>query len=224
MPPGAVAAPLGAGFHGHMSIRSARLAAAYGLIPVVRLAEALERAVFESMGAHCPRALYLGRLRDAIGCERLDEQASQAMLASISVRLGLIARGWTLVQSLLTTFVAAFLAEWGDKTQLLVIALAAGSSGRPQVLAAVALAALANSALAAFGGGLIHDYIVLRAISLLRRARLGLRGRRGAAPRQDARHGLDLADRRLPDDVGLLLPARVRRQDPVPHRRSLRPI
>jgi hypothetical protein len=67
------------------AIRS--LAAAYGLIPVVRLAEALERAVFE-YGRDCPRALYLGRLRDAIGCERLDEQASQAILASISVRLG----------------------------------------------------------------------------------------------------------------------------------------
>ena len=67
------------------AIRS--LAAAYGLIPVVRLAEALERAVFENERA-CPTALYLGRLHDAIGCDRLDEQASQAMLASVSVRLG----------------------------------------------------------------------------------------------------------------------------------------
>jgi hypothetical protein len=61
------------------------LAAAYGLTPVVRLAEALERAVYEDDIA-CSTALYLGRLQDAIGCERLDEQASQAMLASISVR------------------------------------------------------------------------------------------------------------------------------------------
>jgi hypothetical protein len=66
------------------SIRT--LAAAYGLLPVVRLAEALERSVSEN-GRDCPRALYLGRLRDAIGCERLDEQASQTLLASISVRL-----------------------------------------------------------------------------------------------------------------------------------------
>jgi hypothetical protein len=66
------------------SIRT--LAAAYGLIPVVRLAEALERAVSEH-GRDCPRALYLGRLSDAIGCERLDEQASETLLASISVRL-----------------------------------------------------------------------------------------------------------------------------------------
>ncbi|HYD38152.1 MAG TPA: hypothetical protein VEA60_11090 [Allosphingosinicella sp.] len=63
-----------------------RLAAAYGLTPVVRVAGALERAVAEDRGA-CPRALYLGRLEDAIGCERLEESAAEAMLASVSVRL-----------------------------------------------------------------------------------------------------------------------------------------
>jgi hypothetical protein len=57
------------------------LAGAYGLSPVARLAEALQRG-----GA--PRALYYERLKDAIGCERADEAATQAMLASISVRLG----------------------------------------------------------------------------------------------------------------------------------------
>ena len=62
-----------------------RIAAAYGLTPVVRLAEALERASAE--GDACPTSLYLGRLQDAIGCERVDEAASQAMLASINVRL-----------------------------------------------------------------------------------------------------------------------------------------
>jgi hypothetical protein len=63
-----------------------RLAAAYGLMPVVRLAEALEHAAAD--GTFCPTALYLARLQDAIGCERLDEEASQAMLASVCVRLG----------------------------------------------------------------------------------------------------------------------------------------
>ncbi|HEX8064029.1 MAG TPA: hypothetical protein VF535_12545 [Allosphingosinicella sp.] len=63
-----------------------RLAAAYGLIPVVRVAEGLERAVAENRGA-CPRALYLGRLQDAIGCERMEESAAEAMLASVSIRL-----------------------------------------------------------------------------------------------------------------------------------------
>jgi hypothetical protein len=63
-----------------------RLAAAYGLTPVVRVADALERAMAEDRGA-CPRALYLGRLEDAIGCERLEEGAAEAILASVSVRL-----------------------------------------------------------------------------------------------------------------------------------------
>jgi hypothetical protein len=69
------------------SMRS--LAAAYGLTPVVRLAEALERAVALSERdlRRCPVALYLARLQDAIGCERMDEGASEALLASVSVRL-----------------------------------------------------------------------------------------------------------------------------------------
>ena len=66
------------------SIRT--VAGAYGLSPVVRLAEAFDRALAEA--GPCPRGLYLDRLRDAVGCDRLDDQASQAMLASISVRLG----------------------------------------------------------------------------------------------------------------------------------------
>jgi hypothetical protein len=71
------------------SIASIRqLAAAYGLVPVVRLAEALERAVQETGERSCPMALYLDRLRDAIGCERSDEGASEAMIASVSIRLG----------------------------------------------------------------------------------------------------------------------------------------
>lgn len=63
-----------------------RVAAAYGLTPVVRVADALERALAEDRGA-CPRALYLARLQDAIGCERLEESAAEALLASVSVRL-----------------------------------------------------------------------------------------------------------------------------------------
>jgi len=63
-----------------------RLAAAYGLTPVVRLAEALERAARESSEGGCPTALYLDRLQDAIGCQRMDDAASQAMIASVSVR------------------------------------------------------------------------------------------------------------------------------------------
>jgi hypothetical protein len=62
-----------------------RLAALYGLTPVVRVADALERAVAEE-GRGCARALYLGRLQDAIGCEATGEGASEALLASVSVR------------------------------------------------------------------------------------------------------------------------------------------
>ena len=70
------------------------------------------------------------------------------------------------MESLLTAFVGAGLADFGDKTQLLTIALAA-RYGRPlAVLAGVALAALANSLIAAAAGAMIHDLITLRAVSL----------------------------------------------------------
>jgi len=62
------------------------LASAYGLAPVVSLADAFERAV-RSEPRGCPAGLYFERLRDAIGCERVDERASEALLASVSVRL-----------------------------------------------------------------------------------------------------------------------------------------
>jgi putative Ca2+/H+ antiporter (TMEM165/GDT1 family) len=71
------------------------------------------------------------------------------------------------VDALLTTFIAALLAELGDKTQLLAIALAARYRQPGAVLAGIAVAALANSLLAAAGGAIIHDMITLRAISLL---------------------------------------------------------
>ena len=66
------------------------MAAAYGMTPVVRLTEALERAMAEDRSeraARCPTSLYLERLQDAIGCDCADEQTSQAMIASVSIRL-----------------------------------------------------------------------------------------------------------------------------------------
>lgn len=71
------------------------------------------------------------------------------------------------MDALLTTFLAALLAEWGDKTQLLVVALAARYARPAPILAGVAIAALANSLIAGFGGALINGIITLRAISLL---------------------------------------------------------
>ena len=63
------------------------MAAAYGLAPVVSLADAFERAIrAEPRG--CPAGLSFDRLRDAIGCRRLDDAASEALIASVSVRLG----------------------------------------------------------------------------------------------------------------------------------------
>lgn len=62
------------------------LAAAYGLAPVVSLADAFDRAI-QAQPRGCPAGLYFERLRDAIGCERLDDSASEALLASVSIRL-----------------------------------------------------------------------------------------------------------------------------------------
>jgi len=63
------------------------MAAAYGLIPVVCLADALDRAI-RAQPRGCPAGLYFDRLRDAIGCAAQDEQASEKLLASISIRYG----------------------------------------------------------------------------------------------------------------------------------------
>ena len=71
------------------------------------------------------------------------------------------------MDALLTTFLAALLAEFGDKTQLLAVALAARYRKAGAVLAGIAVAALANNLLAAAGGMLINNMITLRAISLL---------------------------------------------------------
>ena len=71
------------------------------------------------------------------------------------------------MDALLSSFVAAALGEWGDKTQLLVIALAIRYRRPLPILAGIFAAALANSLIAAFGGVLVHSMITLRAISLL---------------------------------------------------------
>jgi hypothetical protein len=57
------------------------LADTYGLRPVCRLGEALRQG-------EGPAPLYFERMRDAIRSERADDEAAQAMLASVSIRLG----------------------------------------------------------------------------------------------------------------------------------------
>lgn len=70
---------------GIATIRS--LAAAYGLVPMVALSDAFLRAIL-AQPRSCPAALYFERLRDAVGCTRLDDAASEALMASVSVRTG----------------------------------------------------------------------------------------------------------------------------------------
>jgi putative Ca2+/H+ antiporter (TMEM165/GDT1 family) len=71
------------------------------------------------------------------------------------------------LDALLTTFLLAALGEWGDKTQILVLLLAVRFGKPVPVLAGVAVGALANAALAAAGGTIVHGFITLRATSLL---------------------------------------------------------
>lgn len=71
------------------------------------------------------------------------------------------------MDALLTAFVAAALAEWGDKTQLVVVMLAAATRRPGQVLAGLLLAALAGNAVAALLGVYIADMLTIRAMTLM---------------------------------------------------------
>jgi Ca2+/H+ antiporter, TMEM165/GDT1 family len=71
------------------------------------------------------------------------------------------------MDALLSAFVAAGLAEWGDKSQLVVAALAA-RSGRPGlVMAGLFAATLLSCAAAAAAGMLVGGTITIRAMSLM---------------------------------------------------------
>lgn len=71
------------------------------------------------------------------------------------------------MEALLTSFIAAALGQWGDKSQWLVADLAARYRRPRAILLGAAVAALANSLVAGIGGGLIHPMITPRATSLL---------------------------------------------------------
>jgi putative Ca2+/H+ antiporter (TMEM165/GDT1 family) len=87
------------------------------------------------------------------------------------------------LDALVSAFVAAGLAEWGDKTQLLVAALSA-RHGRPLLLlAGIALAAGLHALIAAFGGILVHDWVTIRALTLLLALALLFAGGAGLFPR-----------------------------------------
>jgi Ca2+/H+ antiporter, TMEM165/GDT1 family len=71
------------------------------------------------------------------------------------------------MDALLSAFIAAGLAEWGDRTQWLVILLAA-RSGRPgQVILALLAAAAISNGVAAYAGGFVADIITVQATTLL---------------------------------------------------------
>jgi len=71
------------------------------------------------------------------------------------------------MEALVTAFAAAFLAEWGDKTQLIVAMLAATTRRPGQVLAGLVLAALASNLVAAIAGIFIAGAITIRAMTLM---------------------------------------------------------
>lgn len=93
------------------------------------------------------------------------------------------------MEPLLTAFIAAALGEWGAKTQLLIVILAARYRAPLPILIAVALAALANSLIAAFGGSLAHGLVVPRALSLLIALALLFAGAEGLFPAKARRIG-----------------------------------
>lgn len=71
------------------------------------------------------------------------------------------------MDALVSAFVAALLAEIGDRTQLLVVALAAFYRRPGPVLAGAAVAAAASSLIAAAIGAFIAGIVTGRAVSLL---------------------------------------------------------
>jgi Ca2+/H+ antiporter, TMEM165/GDT1 family len=71
------------------------------------------------------------------------------------------------MDALVTAFVTAALAEWGDKTQL-IVALLAARSGRPAtVMLGLIIAAAVSSAAVAVAAGLVAGMITIRAMSLM---------------------------------------------------------
>jgi len=95
------------------------------------------------------------------------------------------------VDALLTSFVAAGLGEFGDRTQLFA-ALLAARFGRPGlILAGLGLGALVNMAIAAAAGIFVNDFVLLRTAALVVAVALLYAGATG------------LIARRVPDSIAV---------------------
>jgi Ca2+/H+ antiporter, TMEM165/GDT1 family len=88
------------------------------------------------------------------------------------------------MDALLPPLVAAFLAEWGDKTQLLAIMLSIRFRRVRPILAGVILAAFLNSLAASFAGSLIAHMVTFRALTLMAALALILAGADGLLPQK----------------------------------------
>jgi len=88
------------------------------------------------------------------------------------------------VDALLTSFVGAFLCTWGDRTQLVVAALAETSRRPTQIFAGLLLAALASNVVAAVAGIWMAAMINLRAMTLMVALALLFAGISGLIPRK----------------------------------------
>ena len=63
-----------------------KIAANFGLTPVVEIAHRLESELASASGGLMAMS-FLEKMRDAVGCERLDAAATQTYLAAINQRL-----------------------------------------------------------------------------------------------------------------------------------------
>lgn len=98
------------------------------------------------------------------------------------------------MDALVASFVAAFLGEWGDKTQLLLAALVTRTSRPGSAFAGIALAMLAANVGAGLAGGAVTGLIPIRATGLMVALGLLIAGFAG------------LLRRRAPDPGSLRLP------------------
>ncbi|MBC7985262.1 MAG: TMEM165/GDT1 family protein [Sphingomonadaceae bacterium] len=88
--------------------------------------------------------------------------------------------------------VTAALAEWGDKTQLLALALAVRFGKPVQIIAGIAVAALASSLIGGFGGSIIRPLISHEASLLMLALAFLFAGFGGFMPFRERAPGLSL--------------------------------